>query len=101
MAKVVVHMLGRVDGASVDTGERDVFGLCGVVGVAETTKDPARFGLFDEAGNCYIATTTKAVVTCQKCNNLLLYGTIQRRLTHEDSLGKERHPTRHARRASR
>lgn len=77
MARKIVHMLGRVDGADVDINGRDIFGLCGVVGAAGETMDVRIYTLSNENGNDTSGTTTISRVTCTKCNGLLRYGNIQ------------------------
>lgn len=95
----IIHMLGRINGADVDVGERDVYGLCGVAGVAEETKDPLKYKLSDEKGNTTMATTTIKVVTCQKCSNLLTSGHIHGKQNDAHGLGRigrARRPDRQA-----
>jgi len=76
MPKVVVHMLGRVDGGPVNTG-RDQFALCGRVGFAEHRDEPRLYDLSHENGGQSRATTTIKLVTCKKCANLLSIGRLQ------------------------
>jgi hypothetical protein len=76
MRKLVVHMLGRVDGGAVNTG-RDQFALCGRVGIAEHRAEPYLYDLSHENGGGCLATTTVKLVTCKKCANLLSIGRLQ------------------------
>jgi hypothetical protein len=77
MRKPVVHMLGRVNGAPVDTAARDQRALCGPAGWAEHLAEAKLYKLLDEHGNTFNATTTTKLVTCKKCSNLLTIGRLQ------------------------
>jgi hypothetical protein len=93
MRKPVVHMLGRVNGAPVDTATRDQRALCGPAGWAEHLAEAKLYKLLDEHGNTFNATTTTKLVTCKKCSNLLTIGRLQEK-RGEGHLGSERHPGR-------